>query len=55
VLEVEHSAGSTWETQSVRAGVLRFEEEITRFTNRDGELVMTARRVRVITERPVRG
>jgi acyl dehydratase len=53
VLTVEREAGKTWEKQSARAGTLRFEEEITRFTNQRGELVLTATRVRVITERPV--
>jgi hypothetical protein len=32
---------------------LRFSEEITRFVNQRGELAVTARRVRVITERAV--
>lgn len=55
VLTVERSAGATWEKQSARSGRLRFEEEITRFTDSAGELVVTARRVRVITERPAEG
>jgi hypothetical protein len=53
VLTVEREAGKTWEKQSARAGTLRFEEEITRFTNQREELVLVATRVRVITERPV--
>jgi hypothetical protein len=53
VLTVEREAGRTWEKQSKRAGTLKFSEEITRFRNQDGELAVTARRVRVVTERPV--
>jgi hypothetical protein len=55
VLSVERSDGATWEKHSARSGRLRFEEEITRFTDSAGELVVTARRVRVITERPAEG
>jgi len=53
VLTVEREAGKTWEKHSARAGTLRFSEEITRFVNQRGELAVTARRVRVVTERPV--
>lgn len=53
VLTVVREMGKTWEKQSRRAGRLRFEEEITLFTDQHGELVLTATRVRVITERPV--
>ena len=53
VLRVERSAGRTWEKDSKRAGRLKFSEEITRFVNQRGELAVTARRVRVITEHPV--
>jgi N-terminal half of MaoC dehydratase len=55
VLTVERSDGATWEKQSARAGLLRFSEEITHFTDAAGDLVVTARRVRVVTERPVEG
>lgn len=55
VLTVESSAGATWDKHSARAGRLHFEEETTRFTDAAGELVVTARRVRVTTERPVEG
>ncbi len=55
VLTVDREPGKRWEKQSARAGTLRFEEEITRFTNQRGELVLTAIRVRVVTERPVEG
>jgi hypothetical protein len=53
VLHVTREAGRTWEKHSSRAGLLRFEEEITRFTDEQGEPVVTATRVRVVTERPV--
>lgn len=53
VLTVEHQPGKTWEKHSERSGTLRFDEEIIRFTDQRGELVLTATRVRVITERPV--
>lgn len=53
VLTVERAPGRTWQKESPRAGLLRFEEEITTFTDADGELVCTATRVRVITEKPV--
>ncbi|MGV2585275.1 UNVERIFIED_CONTAM: MaoC family dehydratase N-terminal domain-containing protein [Mycobacterium avium subsp. hominissuis] len=53
VLTVSREAGKTWEKQSARGGTLRFSEEITRFVNQRGELAVTARRVRVLTERAV--
>ena len=53
VLTVERAPGKTWDKESFRAGRLHFEEEITTFTNQRGELVLTATRVRVITERVV--
>ncbi|MCX2934465.1 MaoC family dehydratase N-terminal domain-containing protein [Mycobacterium sp. CVI_P3] len=53
VLTVAREAGETWEKQSARGGTLRFSEEITRFVNQRGELAVTARRVRVVTERAV--
>jgi len=53
VLTVEREPGETWEKQSQRAGRLIFTTEISRFRNQDGTLVITARRVRVVTERTV--
>lgn len=53
VLTAERVPGSTWEKHSERAGRLAFEEEITRFHNQRGELVVTATHVRVVTERAV--
>jgi acyl dehydratase len=51
VLTVTREAGASWEKQSARRGSLSFSEEITRFVNQRGELAVTARRVRVVTER----
>jgi acyl dehydratase len=45
-------AGKTWEKEG-RSGKLRFTETITEYRTLDGELVVTARSVGVITERPV--
>jgi acyl dehydratase len=53
VLTVSREQGETWEKQSRRAGTLRFSTEISRYHNQDGHLVVTARRIRVITERAV--
>jgi acyl dehydratase len=53
VLTVSRQAGRTWEKHSPRGGTLSFSEEITRFVNQRGEIAVTARRVRVITERAV--
>jgi acyl dehydratase len=53
VLSVEREPGRSWEKQSRRGGLLRFEEEITSYRDAGGELVLTATRVRVITQRPV--
>ncbi|MCA2292832.1 MaoC family dehydratase N-terminal domain-containing protein [Mycobacterium timonense] len=54
VLTVSREPGKTWEKSSARGGKLKFSEEITRFVNQRGELAVTARRVRVITERAVK-
>jgi acyl dehydratase len=53
VLTAAAEPGATWQKESKRAGKLSFEEEIIKFRNQRGELVVTARRVRVITERAV--
>ena len=46
-------AGEKWEKQSKRAGLLKFSESITEFRNKEGELVVTARSVGVVTEKTV--
>lgn len=53
VLTVEREDGESWQKQSQRAGRLRFTTEISRYRNQHGRLVITAKRVRVITERTV--
>ena len=49
ILRAQEEEGATWERDSSRSGKLTFEETITRFWNQDDELVVTARRVRVLT------
>lgn len=53
VLTAEVEEGARWEKESKRAGTLHFEESIVRFVDQAGEPVVTARRVRVITEKTV--
>ena len=55
VLTVTREQGESWEKQSKRAGTLRFSTEISYYRDQDGELVVTAKRVRVVTERKVDG
>jgi len=45
--------GEKWEKQSKRAGLLKFTESITEYRDHNGELVITARSVGVITEKVV--
>jgi acyl dehydratase len=52
VLKATTRAGNKWEKEG-RSGKLRFSETITEFRTLDGELVVTARSVGVVTERPV--
>lgn len=54
VLTTTTRGGKTWEKQG-RSGVLKFSEQVTEFRSADGELVVTARSVGVITEGPVAG
>jgi acyl dehydratase len=53
VLTADSEPGRTWEKDSRRAGRLSFSETITRYRDADGQIVVTARMVRVTTERPV--
>ena len=53
LLSVETKPGKSWEKQSKRAGKLSFAESITEYRDQNGELVITARSVSVVTERPV--
>lgn len=52
VLTVTSRPGETWEKQGRRSGRLRFVETIDEYRDEAGELVVTARSVRVHTERP---
>lgn len=53
VLTAEVRDGDRWEKESKRAGTLRFEEIVTEYRDQTGELVITARGVRVITSKTV--
>lgn len=52
VLAATATPGDSWEKEG-RSGKLRFTETITEYRTLDGELVVTARSVGVLTERPV--
>jgi hypothetical protein len=52
VLSATTRPGESWEKQG-RSGKLVFSESITEYRDADGELVVTARAVAVMTERPV--
>jgi len=51
VLTVTSRRGETWEKQGRRGGKLTFNEGITEYRNQDGELVVTAKSIGVVTER----
>ena len=53
VLTATVRAGEPWEKQG-RSGRLLFSESITEYRDPDGELVVTARTVGVVTEAPTR-
>lgn len=52
-LRVVRRAGATWQKEGRRGGVLTFNELITDFLDRDGQVVVTARSVGVTTSRVV--
>jgi N-terminal half of MaoC dehydratase len=52
VLSATTRAGDRWEREG-RSGKLLFSETITEYRDQDGQLVITARGVGVVTERPV--
>lgn len=52
VLSSTQREGKTWEKEGRRGGKLSFSETIIEFRNQNGELVVTATSVGVITERP---
>ena len=53
VLRGEVREGERWEKQSRRAGILKFSESITEYYDEDGELVITAKGVGVVTEKVI--
>jgi acyl dehydratase len=53
VLSASVQPGRSWEKEG-RSGKLRFSESITEYRAQDGELVVTARSVGVMTEGPVK-
>jgi hypothetical protein len=53
VLTATTLPGKRWEKEGKRSGKLVFTESITQYRNQDGELMVTARGVGVVTERPV--
>jgi hypothetical protein len=52
VLTATSRPGNSW-TKEGRSGTLKFSEGITEYRDQNGELVITARSVGVLTERPV--
>jgi acyl dehydratase len=54
-LTVSTRPGESWEKTGRRGGRLRFVETITEFRDEAGELVVTARGVGVVPEKPVEG
>ena len=55
VLSATTRDGESWEKQSKRAGILKFSESITEYRDQNGELVITARGVGVVTEKVIDG
>ena len=53
VITAEVKPGKSWEKESKRAGKLKFSESVTEYRNQDGELIITATSVGVVTEKPV--
>jgi len=52
VLSAATRPGETWEKQGRRAGKLTFSESVTEYRDQNGDLVITARSVSVVTEKP---
>ena len=53
VLSSKTFPGKSWEKEGRRSGKLRFSESVTEYRDQNGELVVTATSVGVVTERPV--
>jgi hypothetical protein len=54
VLSIMRLPAQTWEKQGARGGTLSFTETVTELRDRDGDLVVIARSLSVLTSRPVR-
>ena len=52
VLSATNRAGKSWEKEGKKGGSLKFSEAITEYRDQNGELVVTAIGVSVITSRP---
>ena len=52
VLTAENKPGKSWEKEGRRGGKLMFNETVTEYRDKNGELVITATGVGVRTERP---
>lgn len=56
VLTTVQREGDTWSKESKRGGVLQFDETFTEYRTADtGELVVTAKMVRVVPHKPIAG
>lgn len=55
VLTVTRKAGKRWEKEGKRGGIMRFSENISEYRDEDGELVVTAIGVGIITGKVVEG
>ncbi len=53
VLTASTFPGKSWEKESKRAGKLKFSETVTEYRDQNGELVVTARGVGVVTEKVI--
>ena len=55
VLSAKSFAGKSWEKEGKKGGKLMFSESVTEYRDQNGELVVTATGVSVITSRPAEG
>ena len=53
VLSVESRPGKNWSKESKRAGTLKFSETVIEYRDQNGDLVVTARSVGVVTEKTI--
>jgi acyl dehydratase len=52
-LTVTHRAGKSWTKEGKKGGTMRFSESISEFRDENGELVVTATSVGIVTEKAV--